>query len=112
VIQPTDIVGIVLLVLLEGLLSADNAMALATLLAAYLIRVTWVKLVGGGYLLYLAAHHFTQHRTSETRRTPAQATPVLGLTAFWATVVKVEFTTSCSPSTPSSLRSQCRRSCG
>ena len=71
-----------LLVALEGLLSADNALVmaimvlglpkrehqkalryglvggfafriLATLLAVYLIRVTWVKLVGGLYLAYI-----------------------------------------------------------
>ncbi|MQA28496.1 MAG: hypothetical protein GEU82_01480 [Luteitalea sp.] len=121
VIEPTDVVTIVLLVLLEGLLSADNAMvlavlvlglpkkdqkqalqygiigafvfrALATLLAAYLIRVNWVKLAGAGYLLYLAVHHFAQHGGGEARRTPPKAMPMLGLTAFWATVVKVELT--------------------
>jgi YkoY family integral membrane protein len=121
VIEPTDIVTILLLVLLEGLLSADNAMvlavlvlslpkkdqkkalqygifgafgfrALATLLAAYLIRVAWVKLVGAGYLLYLAVHHFMQHRGEEARRAPPKAMPMLGMSAFWATVVKVELT--------------------
>lgn len=120
-IQPTDIVTIALLVLLEGLLSADNAMVLAvlvlglpkdeqkkalqygiigafvfrsiaTVLAAYLIRVTWVKLFGAAYLLYLAAQHFTQKGGHEARQTPPQATAMLGLTAFWATVVKVELT--------------------
>jgi YkoY family integral membrane protein len=121
VIESTDIVTVVLLVLLEGLLSADNAMvlavlvlglpkkdqkkalqygivgafgfrALATLLAAYLIQVTWVKLVGAGYLLYLAIHHFSQQGDAGVRRTPPKATPLLGLPAFWATVVKVELT--------------------
>ena len=72
---------IVLLVALEGLLSADNALVIAvmvlglpraqhqaalkyglvgafvfrfaaTLLAVYLIRVGWVKVAGGLYLLY------------------------------------------------------------
>ena len=71
-----------LLVALEGLLSADNAMVLAvlvlglpksqqkqalrygilgafvfrglaTLLAVYLIELAWVKIVGAGYLLFL-----------------------------------------------------------
>jgi YkoY family integral membrane protein len=121
VIEPADLVTILLLVLLEGLLSADNAMvlavlvlglpkaeqkkalqygiigafgfrALATLLAAYLIQVTWVKLAGAGYLLYLAIHHFAQSGGDEVRRAAPQARAMLGLTAFWATVVKVELT--------------------
>lgn len=119
--QPSDFVTIGLLVALEGLLSADNAMVLAilvlglpreqqqkalrygivgafafrsiaTLLAVYLISLSWVKLVGAGYLMYLSVQHFTQHGGSEERRTPPAATPLLGLSAFWATVLKVELT--------------------
>jgi YkoY family integral membrane protein len=121
VIQPADFLTVALLVALEGLLSADNAMvlavlvlglpkkqqrkalrygifgafafrAVATLLAAYLIRLGWVKLVGAAYLLYLAAHHFLQRGGEEARRTPAKARAMLGLSPFWATVVKVELT--------------------
>ncbi len=80
-IQPSDLVTIALLIALEGLLSADNAMVLAVLvlglpkneqkkalrygiigafffrsiavlLAVYLIRLGWVKLAGAGYLLF------------------------------------------------------------
>lgn len=120
-LEASDLLTIGLLVLLEGLLSADNAMvlavlvlglpkhqqrkalrygivgafvfrAIATLLAVYLIQLGWVKLVGAAYLLYLTVHHFSQHGGSETRRTPPKATPLLGMTAFWATVVKVELT--------------------
>jgi YkoY family integral membrane protein len=75
-----------------GIFGAFAFRALATLLAAYLIRVTWVKLGGAAYLLYLAAHHFLQGGGGEARRTPPKAMPMLGLTAFWATVVKVELT--------------------
>src|SRR5687767_5861943 len=75
-----------------GIIGAFGFRALATLLAAYLIQVTWVKLVGAGYLLYLAIHHFSQQGDAGERRTPPKATPMLGLTAFWATVVKVELT--------------------
>ena len=118
---PSDLITVGLLVGLEGLLSADNAMVLAvlvlglpkarqrkalrygilgafgfrataTLLAAYLIRLGWVKLAGAGYLLYLAYRHFGGGQTEEERRTPRQAEPWLGLSAFWATVVKVELT--------------------
>jgi YkoY family integral membrane protein len=120
-VQPADFVTIALLVMLEGLLSADNAMvlavlvlglpkdrqkqalrygifgafafrAIATLAAAYLIRHGWVKLVGAAYLLYLAIHHFAQHGGAESRRTPPQAAGGFGLSAFWLTVVKVELT--------------------
>jgi YkoY family integral membrane protein len=117
----TDFVTIGLLVLLEGLLSADNALvlavlvlglprseqkkalrygilgafafrALATALAAYLIDVGWVKLVGAAYLLYLPYAHFTERPADGEKRTFKPARPWLGLSAFWATVVKVEFT--------------------
>ena len=120
-VQPSDFVTIALLVALEGLLSADNAMVLAvlvlglprrdqqkalrygilgafafrglaTLLAIYLISLSWVKLAGAAYLLYLAVHHFTQHAGLEERHRPPKATPMLGLSAFWATVLKVELT--------------------
>jgi YkoY family integral membrane protein len=118
-IQASDLVTIGLLVALEGLLSADNALVmaimvlglpkrqhqqalrygligafvfriLATLLAVYLIQVAWVKLVGGLYLLYLAYSHFFGHREGEDRRAAPKATGWLGLSAFWTTVVKVE----------------------
>jgi YkoY family integral membrane protein len=121
VIQPSDFVTVALLVALEGLLSADNAMVLAvlvlglpkplrkkalrygivgafafrsiaTLLAVFLIRLGWVKLVGAGYLLYLVYRHFWGHESGEDRRTAPKAQPWLGLTAFWGTVVKVELT--------------------
>jgi len=121
VIESADLLTIALLVALEGLLSADNAMvlavlvlglpkrdqrkalrygilgafgfrAIATLLAAYLIRLGWVKLVGAGYLLYLVYVHFLGRGTEGDRRSPSAAQPWMGLTPFWSTVVKVELT--------------------
>jgi YkoY family integral membrane protein len=122
VIDPADILTIVLLVLLEGLLSADNAMVLAVLVlglprkdqkkalrygilgafifrgiaivfAMQLIGLNIVKLLGGLYLVYLPYRHFWGHGQGEDgRRTPPKATPWLFLSAFWATVVKVELT--------------------
>ena len=119
-IEASDLLTIGLLIALEGLLSADNAMVLAVLvlglpkhqqkkalqygmigafvfrtiailLATLLISVGWVKLLGAGYLLYLVYAHFFTHPHND-RRTPPPAQAWLGLTAFWATVVKVELT--------------------
>jgi len=121
VLTPSDFVTVALLVALEGLLSADNAMVLAvlvlglpkaqqkkalrygiigafafrtiaTLLAVYLIRLGWVKLLGAGYLLYLTFRHFAGAPSADDRRRSPAARPAFGLTAFWATVVKVELT--------------------
>jgi len=117
----TDLLTIGLLVLLEGLLSADNALvlailvlglpraeqrkalrygilgafafrALATIFAAFMIQLSWVKLLGALYLLYLPYKHFFSGGDAEARRKPKPARPWLGLSAFWATVVKVELT--------------------
>jgi YkoY family integral membrane protein len=115
----SDLLTVGLLVVLEGLLSADNALVLAvmilglprpdqkkalryglvgafafrilaTLLAAYLIRLGWVKLLGGLYLLHLSYKHFFLSGTAEERSRPKPARPWLGLSPLWATVVKVE----------------------
>jgi YkoY family integral membrane protein len=116
-----DLLTIGLLVLLEGLLSADNALVLAILVlglppaeqrkalrygilgafafrilaiffASLMIRLAWVKLVGGAYLLNLAYNHFFSGGEAEARHRAKPAAPWLGLSAFWATVVKVELT--------------------
>ena len=120
-VQASDFFTIALLVLLEGLLSADNALVLAilvlglprgdqrkalrygiigafafrilaTLLAVQLIAFGWVKLVGAAYLLYLTFKHFFGHGGTAERRSIPQARAAFGLSAFWATVVKVELT--------------------
>ena len=117
--QVSDFLTIGLLVALEGLLSADNALVIAvmvlglpksqhraalhyglvgafafriaaTLLAIYLIQLIWVKLLGGLYLLYLTYSHFWSGKTGEERRSAPHATAWLGMSAFWATVVRVE----------------------
>ena len=120
-VHPSDFVTIALLVALEGLLSADNAMVLAvlvlglptsqrkkalrygilgafffrtiaTLLAVYLIKLGGVKLAGAFYLLYLVYQHFGGGGAGHDRRKPRAAKGAFGLTPFWATVVKVELT--------------------
>ena len=120
-VQAADLVTVALLVALEGILSADNAMVLAVLVlglprhqqrkalrygilgafvfritaivfAAYMIEFVWVQLVGAAYLLYLPYQHFFGHGDVEERRAIKPARPWLGMSAFWATVVKVELT--------------------
>jgi YkoY family integral membrane protein len=120
-IESSDFLVIGLLVLLEGLLSADNAMVLAVLVLGlpkpqqkralrygilgafafrslallfglYMMGVGLVKLAGALYLLYLPFRHFFGEHESEDRRSVPRAKPWLGLSPFWATVVKVELT--------------------
>ena len=73
-----------------GLIGAFAFRIVATLLAIYLMQLVWVKLLGGLYLLYLTYSHFQGGKTAEERRSPPEATPWLGLSAFWATVARVE----------------------
>ena len=120
-VQFADFLTIALLVILEGLLSADNALVLAILvlglpkrdqrkalqygilgafafrilaivLAVHLIQVGFVKLIGAAYLLWLSYSHFFGRPDGEDRRAIKPATGFWGLSAFWATVVKVELT--------------------
>jgi len=51
-----------------------------------------VKLIGAGYLLYLPYKHFSNPAEGDRRREPPKATAWLGMSPFWATVVKVELT--------------------
>src|SRR4029434_516896 len=118
-IASSDLAIVGFLVVLEGLLSADNALVmaimvlglprtehkqalrygllggfafrfLATLLAVYLIQLSLVKLLGGIYLLYLWYPHCFGQEEGVDRRQPPRAKGMLGLTPFWATVVRVE----------------------
>jgi YkoY family integral membrane protein len=117
----SNLLTVALLVVLEGLLSADNAMVLAVLvlglprheqrkalrygiigaflfrilailLAVYLIQIKTVMLIGAAYLLWLPYHHFAGAADTATRRKPKVATSWLGMSPFWSTVVKVELT--------------------
>src|SRR5262249_15742019 len=75
-----------------GIVGAFTFRTIAVLLAVYLIQLGWVKLVGAGYLLYLVVRHFGGSQTAEERRSVPPARPWLGMSAFWATVLKVELT--------------------
>jgi YkoY family integral membrane protein len=74
----------------QGLAGAFTSRIIATVLAVKLIRVLFVKLLGGVYLLYLAYSHFFGHSQSGNRRGAKRAEPMFGLSAYWATVVRVE----------------------
>lgn len=116
-----DFVTIGLLVLLEGLLSADNALVLAILvlglpkdqqrkalrygiLGAFAFRITaivfashmlafaWVKVLGGAYLMWLTYSHFFGAEEGQDRNAVKPATAWFGLGVFWTTVIKVELT--------------------
>jgi YkoY family integral membrane protein len=115
------------LVLMEGLLSADNAIALAVqvkhlpekqrkkaliygLWGAYffrfiaiglgtaLVKLWWIKLIGGLYLLWMAfkffKEHFDRKRKEEEGEEVDDSPKISGLARyigiFWATVVSVE----------------------
>jgi YkoY family integral membrane protein len=78
------------LALRYGLVGAFAFRVVATLLAVYLIRLAWVKLLGGLYLLYLTYQHFFQSGDAEQRTKPRPAKPWLGLSALWGTILKVE----------------------
>ncbi|MGE5178715.1 MAG: TerC family protein [Bacteroidota bacterium] len=117
-IEAADFLTVGLLVLLEAALSADNALVLAvlvlplpreqqthalrygivgafafrivaTLFAVHLIAWSWIKLIGGLYLLYLPWKHFAHPDSSPARKPGAR---ILGLSVFWSTVVRVELT--------------------
>jgi len=117
------------IIFVEGLLSVDNAAVLATLvmdlpekqrgralriglifayifrgaallLAGYLLQIDWVKLVGGGYLLFLAFRFFyekaVEHKNimDEAAEEVQELVPtkkrLFGLNQFWSTVLMVE----------------------
>lgn len=120
--SPQDLGVVVLLVLLEGLLSIDNALVLALLArrlpkelhakaltyglagafvfrfiaigsASYLLHWRIVKLIGGGYLLWISFQHFflkqpdPRPSIDDAGNTPASSAP-----RFWTTVALIELT--------------------
>ena len=74
----------------QGLIGAFTFRIAATFLAVSLIRLVWVKLIGGLYLLYLAYSHFWGRAEAGERRAADKSKPMFGLSAYWATVVRLE----------------------
>lgn len=111
---------IISLIIIEGLLSVDNALAiaamashlpgkqkfwalrvgiigayvfrgLALLLAQVIIDNPWVKMVGAAYLIHLMAHHFAaRHKAAEAVQSGAEAVAKVAQRGFWATVASIE----------------------
>ncbi len=105
------------LILIEGLLSVDNALAIAAManhlpenqkrralrwgiigaygfrglamaFAAYIIANPWLKIIGAAYLLYLMCAHFTKSADDEQKDETGAAH--LAGKSFWATVASIE----------------------
>jgi YkoY family integral membrane protein len=114
--QPGDLFLVFVLVVLEGLLSIDNALVLGLLArrlaprlqtkaltygligsfvfrlvaifaAAWLLKWRFVKLLGGGYLIYIAVKHLLTK--SHKRRPLEESNQPLG---FWSVVASIELT--------------------
>lgn len=117
-----DLLVILVLVVLEGVLSIDNALVLgllarrlpgrqqrkaltyglggafvfriiAIISATWLLRLRWVKLVGGAYLVYLAIKHLVTGEQHPKDDPAAEAGRAYAATArFWQTVIAIELT--------------------
>jgi len=111
---------IISLIIIEGLLSVDNALAIAAMAshlpgkqkvmalrlgifgayffrfvalfsAQFIIENEWVKLIGAAYLVHLLASHFARKKTGgEHDSLGEQAVKIAGR-GFFATVVSIEF---------------------
>ena len=118
--ETVDVAVFLTLLLLEGVLSFDNAAILAAMVrklpveqrrkallyglgGAYVFRMTailfvafiienqWLKIVGGAYLLYLMVKHLVDRTPHDMDEVPGIAKKQLfGLSAFWSIVVAVE----------------------
>ena len=111
--SPANWAVIFSLVILEGLLSADNALVLAVVvrhlpeqqrkralfygiagayvfrfiaigLGVYIVKFTWVKIIGASYLLWIAFKFFFKRSQESDEGVNVKAT------GFWGTVITVE----------------------
>lgn len=79
-----------------GLLGAYFFRGVCLFLASWLIKILWLKIIGGLYLLYLVYGHFT--KANDTIEEPSDVSNSkiynwakrLGLNRLWATVILVE----------------------
>lgn len=79
-----------------GLLGAYVFRGLCLLAATWLVKILWLKIVGGVYLCWLAYGHFSKSvETIEEEETPSWATKIKGFFSkkigiFWSTIILVE----------------------
>lgn len=118
--ESSDILIFLTLLLLEGVLSFDNAAILAAMVrklpaeqrrkallyglggayvfrfaailaVAFIIEYQWLKIVGGAYLVYLMAKHLFDKTPHDMEEIPGVAKKnFFGLTPFWSVVIAVE----------------------
>lgn len=115
-IETADIFTIGLLIFLEGVLSIDNALALALIarglpkhqqkkaltygllgaivfrvlalaMAGFIIKFVWIRYVGGAYLIFLALNHWIRGNPVHTEQTSKAKTM-----SFWKAVLLIELT--------------------
>ena len=109
---------IISLIIIEGLLSVDNALGIAAManhlpgkqkqqalrwgivgayvfrglalaFASFIINNPWLKIAGAAYLIYLMCRHFAEHRHIEQEGAGETAASLAGR-GFWATVASIE----------------------
>ena len=120
--QTSDLAVVAVLIVLEGLLSCDNAVVLAVLvkhlppeargkalrygiigayvfrilaliLATWVMGIWWIKVVGGVYLCWLCASFFLKRQDADGDGLDDHPPRrYFGMNAFWSTVVAVEMT--------------------
>lgn len=79
-----------------GILGAFAFRGLSLFIASWLIKILWLKIVGGVYLLYLVYGHFTPKNDTLEEGVAAKDSKIykfamrLGLNRLWATVLLVE----------------------
>ena len=69
-----------------GIFGAFAFRGLCLFIAAWLVKIVWLKIVGGIYLVYLYLDHFS----SNDQAKPVEVKKLFGLNAFWSTVIMVE----------------------
>lgn len=116
--EPRDLLSILVLIILEGVLSVDNAVVLgilarrmpesrrrralsyglggafvfrlvAVIAANWLLRVGWLRVLGGAYLLYITGRYFFG---KDRKRTLVPTTSEDHAASFWYDVATIELT--------------------
>jgi YkoY family integral membrane protein len=120
--EPRDLLNILVLFVLEGILSVDNAVVLgilarrmpesqrsralsyglggafifrliAVIAANWLLRVGWLRVIGGAYLLYITGKYFFGKSRKHTLHcTDPDAPPHGKAVSFWYDVATIELT--------------------